>query len=442
MSSHPVVFEFGYLCSDKVASEENGFTFISTEAFGYLESCCLSEQEPEISQLLQLRTRYGFKVLQVKNYVGVIFTPHGQHIEVLPKVGKANADKKQAISDARKMLLMMLRHLGDFRHISTHNASVETLKMPLLEVFIEQFLQSVNQLVKRGLRSDYVSQQDNLAFQKGKLLVSKQLRYNSVNRHKFYVEYDEFLQDRPSNRLIRAALKKIAGYTLRHQNQRLHRELDFAFDGIPPSKVPKQDFACVKLDRGMDYYQSPLAWAKLILEGLSPLSMKGQANAQSLLFPMEAVFESYVASVLRNQLADGEELTTQASSKYLVTHNERSQFQLKPDLLLTLPASVKEPERKKRVLDTKWKVLDLEEHNYGLSQSDLYQMFAYGHKYLNGTGDLLLIYPAHSGFDKPIEYSFDFSQSLRLWVVPFILDLEGDSRLVWPEGLLNAIVVS
>jgi len=58
-----------------------------------------------------------------------------------------------------------------------------------------------------------------------------------------------------------------------------------------------------------------------------------------------------------------------------------------------------------------------------LSQADFYQMFAYGHKYLQGAGQLVLIYPKHEGFDTPIEQGFDFNHdgvaSLILWVVPF-----------------------
>lgn len=431
----PIVFEFGYLTCDEEAANSNGYTLISPSAFQYLESLCLSEQEGNVGRFLTLCSRYGDKLLQVKNYVGLIFTPNGQHIEVLPKIAKQSDGSEAAIKKSRKTLLMMLKHLGQFRHISTQSANVDTLKMPLLEVFIEQFLQSVNQLVKRGLRSDYVRRQDNLAYQKGKLLVPKQIRHNLVNKHKFYVEYDDFLQDRPANRLIRAALKKISVFTRRHQNQRLLRELDFAFDSIPPSKVPKQDFAKVNVDRGMDYYQSPLAWAKLILEGLSPLSMKGQANAQSLLFPMEAVFEGYVASVLNESQPEGSTLSTQISTEYLVSHNGENQFQLRPDLMIT------NSKQSKIVLDTKWKLIDLTAHNYGISQSDIYQMFAYGHKYLKGQGDLFLIYPAHDNFQKPVEHYFNFSDKseskLRLWVVPFVLDLEGESRLVWPSAYID-----
>jgi len=317
--------------------------------------------------------------------------------------------------------------MNGFLHIESADAQVNQHKMPLLEVFIRQFLQSVNQLVKRGLRSDYVSQQGNLLFLKGKLLTSKQLKYNLVNKHKSYVEYDEYLLDRPANRLIHTALNKIANYLKNNAHQRLCRELSFAFNDIPVSHNIKQDFAQVKLNRGMSYYQTPLAWAKLILEGMTPLAMKGKANAISLLFPMHDIFESYVGNVIRRQLQDNYSLEEQARSEYLVQHEDNEWFNLKPDFL------IKEGDTNRLVLDTKWKLLDASLDNgsdkYGLSQSDFYQMFAYGHKYLNGKGNLILIYPKTDKFTKAIKHSFDFPKELKLWVIPFdISDSEDDSN--------------
>jgi 5-methylcytosine-specific restriction enzyme subunit McrC len=52
------------------------------------------------------------------------------------------------------------------------------------------------------------------------------------------------------------------------------------------------------LDRGMGYYADAfdaLAWARLILDEESPLTGTGDHSAPSLLFPMEAVFEAFVA---------------------------------------------------------------------------------------------------------------------------------------------------
>ncbi|WP_220719117.1 McrC family protein [Agarivorans litoreus] len=435
---HITVFEYGYLSCDKSACDELGAELISSRAYNYLKDVCLSASESNTAKCLGLTKRYGYELIQVKNYVGVLFTPTGEHIEVLPKTGRTAATNKQAVAESRQILLMMLQHLGVFRYVATNQANVVSKQMPLLEVFISQFLQAVNRLVKRGLKSDYLRQQANLHFQKGKLNVSKQLRHNLVSQHKFYVEYDEYLLNRPANRLIKTALIKLASYTRLASHQKLLRELQFAFMDVPSSTSIKQDISALKLDRTMVDYYSPIAWAKLILEGFSPLSMKGQDSALSLLFPMEAVFESYVASVLgqhisNHPLSDEFELLTQARSCHLVEHHEQQWFQLKPDLL------IKQGEKNVCVLDTKWKVLDQSKDNgsdkYGLSQADFYQMFAYGQKYLNGQGNMFLIYPANDKFQTPIEQSFKFSAQLTLWVVPFYLDLEGNSVLQLPNSL-------
>ncbi len=68
---------------------------------------------------------------------------------------------EKAENASRSSLLMMLKALKQFRHLQTHNANLAKNKIPLLEVFISQFLTSVNTLIKRGLCSDYVRCADN-----------------------------------------------------------------------------------------------------------------------------------------------------------------------------------------------------------------------------------------------------------------------------------------
>jgi 5-methylcytosine-specific restriction enzyme subunit McrC len=430
------VFEFGYLGVGEKAGNSNRIELISAKAFDYLKRLCACDESE--SRFLRPRFIDGCDVLQLKNYAGVLFTPDGTQIEVLPKVAKKLAREKAA-DESRASLLMMLKALKQFRHLKTNNANLTKNKMPLLEVFISQFISSVNELIKRGLRHDYVRCEDNLTFLKGKLLLGRQVQHNFINKHKFYVEYDEYLQDRPVNRLIHSALKKVGNYSRSANNQKLIQELSFAFADIPQSTNIKNDFASTKLDRGMNYYQTPLAWARLILDGFSPLTMQGKNTAFSLLFPMEAVFESYVASILRKQLPDNLSLKTQASSEYLVTHDGDKRFMLKPDLLLQNSYS-KDKGVNACVLDTKWKLVNSSDkkNKYGLSQSDFYQMFAYGHKYLKGKGELFLIYPSHADFQEAIEKSFDFNEGkpLRLWVVPFDISaiIDDEKRFKWPKG--------
>lgn len=78
------------------------------------------------------------------------------------------------------------------------------------------------------------------------------------------------------------------------------------------------------------------------------------------------------------------------------------------------------------VLDTKWKLLDGYKSNgtdkYGLSQGDFYQLQAYGHSYLDGHGDVVLVYPKTTTFDRPLSvFEFPKPGGLRLWALPFCL---------------------
>ena len=150
---------------------------------------------------------------------------------------------------------------------------------------------------------------------------------------------------------------------------------------------------------------------------------------------MEALFEAFVAKHLQKQVTTGLVLKTQARSHYLVRHQEQDWFRMKPDLL------IHDDTANRLVLDTKWKLLDAVKENgsdkYGLSQSDFYQLQAYGQSYLDAQGDVVLIYPKPDAFSQPLPvFQFPKSISLRLWVLPFCLR---DKRLLLPScGSLDA----
>ena len=291
--------------------------------------------------------------------------------------------------------------------------------MSLPEVFIAEFLGSVREVVKRGLRGDYRQQEGNLHALRGKLMVNEQVRQNSLHPDRFFTAHDEFSSDRAENRLLHAALRCVLAQSSSRENQQLARELAFVFAEVPPSPVPATDFARARRDRGMYYYADALAWARLILSGWSPVPSGGTHAAPSLLFPMEALFESYVARHLPAQLPPPLRLGTQVRSEHLVMHGQSRWFRLQPDLL------IRQGQMVRMVLDTKWKLLDARfgstVNKYGLSEADFYQLHAYGHAYLNGVGELALIYPMTDAFQEPLEFGFLHNPDLRLWALPFCM---------------------
>lgn len=395
-----------------------GLHSIPANVFGWLEAQCLRTAEEGNTAWLRLTQRGGRRAVQVTSFVGVVRMPDGYQIEVLPKVGKVFGG---GAVKARQLLIEMLCCLQGFRHVQTDSAKLSAARMPLLEIFISEFLRTVAHIVKRGIHSNYTSRQNNLFALRGKLLMSHHLRQNLYRADRFFTEHDEFSTNRPENRLLHAALRRALLLTASQANQQLARELNFVFSDVPVSAQPRIDFTRLRLDRGMGYYADALAWARLILDEESPLTGTGGHSAPSLLFPMEAVFEAFVAKHLARQLARPLVLKSQAHSHYLVRHREQKWFRLKPDLL------IRDADRDLFVLDTKWKLVDSLKSNgtdkYGLSQGDFYQLQAYGQSYLDGDGDVVLIYPKTTAFDEPLQvFEFPKTKGLRLWVLPFCLN--------------------
>ncbi|NTJ51390.1 McrC family protein [Agrobacterium rhizogenes] len=417
------VFEYQHLVAGPGMADAAG---VPVEVFNWLERECLRMSEADDAAWAKPRFRNGRRSIQMTNSVGVIRTPDGFQIEVLPKIGKIARDKG---ASSRVLLLDMLACLRVFRHIRMERAVLAARRMPLFEVFIAEFLESVRLALQRGLRSHYNPLEDNLAALRGKLLVSETLKQNLVRPDRFFVAFDEFTQNRPENRLLHSALVVALGQTQSPVNQRLARELKFAFVDIPVSADTDRDFGRVSRQRGMDHYEEPLAWARLLLTGHSPVTGAGANKAPSLLFPMDALFEAFVSKHLRKQLAPDHQLKVQHGARHLLEHAGKRMFRMRPDLLVT--------RSKVNVLvaDTKWKLINANAEpgaKYWLSQADLYQMHAYGHSFMDAKGDVILIFPETDDFCAPLApFLFPDRPELILWVLPFSLRTK---RIVLPNA--------
>lgn len=365
-------------------------------------------------ELVRVKRQGKSIALQVVNFVGVLDTPCGTRIEILPKVATNDEDPELA----RKTLLKMLSVVEKLKLEQFHNSSLKIVKQPLFEVLITQFLTATSKLIKRGLRSQYQRIERESSFLKGQLLTAKQIRQRPGRQHYFHVSHDIFTADRSENRLLHSALVQVLKWTKSSNNQRLARELLFVFHDIEKSVDYKSDFRKWSTDRTLAHYRDIKPWCELILSQQSPITMSGSNHGVSFLFPMEVLFERYVAAKLKRQLAKPLRLTEQTQSKALTKHKDQNWFKLRPDIVVFNDKTIVS------VMDTKWKVLnqnlDTGRDKYNLAQSDMYQLFAYGEKYMKGKGELYLIYPKHEKFDAPLDH-FKFKPELQLNVVPYDL---------------------
>ena len=382
---------------------------VSEAAFDWL--CKESERLRKAGAgLVQLE---GRRWLRLDNYVGVIEAPDGTRIEILPKTFDEGDDATQA----RRLLQKMLRRCLHLRPRISAPTSLQVFDGPLSEWVIQQFLMALDTLVKRGLRFEYHAVEEERRFLRGRLLVGRQSRQPPGRAHHFQVSHEVFDADRAENRLLRSALDKVRRQAKEAGNKRLAYELAHQLLEIPASQDFAKDFAQWRGDRLTAHYRPVRPWCSLILNERNPLTVLGDWTGNSLLFPMEQVFESYVEACLRRALRPDQTLKAQGASQYLATHNQKSWFQLKPDLLLFDDGAI-------TVLDTKWKRIDSSKNNskdkYDLSQADFYQLYAYGQKYLGGCGRLVLLYPQTATFRESL-LPFFFNDQLRLDVMPFDL---------------------
>lgn len=377
------ITEYGSFISGK---KVDGFTTLPENTFAQLENFILSNanKDTDALELMTLSAKKGIgKVITAKNYVGIIAMTDGTTIEILPKI---YSKVKYDLQEVKKLLFDMLRTLRNSLYKSLQITSVDIEKMNIFEIFIRMFIDEVFLIVKRGLKNGYEAVERNEGVVKGKIIFPKQIRYNYAHRERMYVEYDEFNINRSENKLIKSTLLYLYRQTTVNKNKKDLKTLLNVFGEVEPSTDYESDCLRFVPDRNMKDYSNAIQWCRVFLLGKSFTSFSGSEVAFALLFPMETLFESYIAVQIHRALdLNTYRLTAQDKSYHLFDLPSRK-FLMKPDLVIRHKES-----KKVLVMDTKWKVLVDGKANYGISQADMYQMFAYQKKY--HAESVTLLYP-------------------------------------------------
>ncbi|MRT38727.1 restriction endonuclease [Acinetobacter sp. RIT698] len=420
MSELITVREYAYISVMYAGCPESTIdhAYISTSAFDNLceLSASFSKQGAKIFELA------GRRKLKLDQYVGIIETKCGTRIEILPKhIDKAIGESiESVVENERELLKKMLRVSLHLPYRDVGEASLNRFKQPLHEWIIEQFLYNFEKLIQRGLRFDYQRIQEEQKYLRGQLQHVKHMRQPPSKKHIFHIEHDVYEVNRPENRLIKTALDVVCKKTRSSKNWKLAQELRLMTGEIPKSQNISQDFKQWQSGRLLALYTDIKPWTELILSEYMPVSAQGDWRGMSLLFPMEKLFEHYVAYHLRRELKDWE-VRTQVSSQHICLYNDKPIFRLRPDIYIQ-----HKQKNLKIILDTKWKLLD--QHNrsgrFGFKDGDIQQMFAYSHYYLEHASEVILIYPhLPSKFDDELRFKFNVqSDKALLRAIPFHLD--------------------
>lgn len=356
--------------------------------------------ETEAQALLRLNDlRPGFCQrlsggVKLAQYCGIVRLPTCV-VEVLPKVGMAEARTPDELNHSRGALLAMLQSAKQVAITKIGPVPQQAVHAPLLDIFIEAFLHCALDQARRGLLSRYVVHVDDLPVVKGRFQAHGHARRNLARPQLLHCEYDEFSADNAYNRAIRATLEACRTWISGAGTQRLWFEAHTRYTSISFVKMSAACVARLPRDRTTHRYVAVLTWCEWLLAMSSPALSAGVSQAPGLLFDMNKLFEAHVARLEEVDAGLDRIVHTQGPHRYLATCGLKNVFLLKPDITVWCIGLDGSPPSIDRVVDAKWKRLDPQAPDFGVDGADVYQLLAYAMRY--GCTSLDLAYPMPAG---------------------------------------------
>lgn len=348
-----------------------------------------------------------------KNFIGVIKIEN-LLIEVLPKIYREDSNNILPLekSEIYKNLTYMIAKTSklpiniDITNYGGNQSSV------FLDFFINMFLQELYTNLFKSIYKSYVSREENLRYNKGRLLVAQNISKNFIPS-KVYCEFDEFTENNLINQILKQTTKQMSRVTTWEQNKIIADNIIHTFGEVNNIHLTPETFSYIKEDRLLGNYSKLLAIAKMFVDGHS-FDIDSDQYFSNFIFNinMNNLYQEYIFELLNEYRLEifGEDSTihSQYSKEHLLYDSDnKGRFLLQPDIVVLDSDTVK------IIIDTKYKKLDVSNYRNGVSTTDLYQMFGYYHKY-NCTL-IFLLYPMH---DKNIcnQYKLEIDEEPKIFV--------------------------
>jgi len=261
----------------------------------------------------------------------------------------------------------------------------------ILELLIRPFSNKLADAVRQGMPRQYTDQEADLPALRGRLDVTRQFSALAVSPQKLACRFDGLSPDIALNQVMRAAIGKLSRLTWAPDNQRVLRELSFAYADISEVSVGNLRWDLIVLDRTNTRWRELLSLARLFLDDRHQRTSTGSIHGHALLFEMNVLFEANVAKLLARALAHTDlSVSAQGGLGYCLFEVDISLFRTRPDLI------VRRSGRINLIIDTKWKRITtrVDDPKYGVSQADVYQLMAYGQIY--DCPQVMLLFPHHA----------------------------------------------
>jgi 5-methylcytosine-specific restriction enzyme subunit McrC len=335
----------------------------------------------------------GAYTLKATSYVGVISLPSGFRIQIVPKISNI-------------ALYYMLCYLYDIE-IPTFDKTRFPQGAFYLDIFALIFKSELEKIIEQGLFKRYVREEENLNFLRGKLLVSKQIKHNFINKQRFYCSYDELTYDNLENQTVLYALTLLNELVFSEILKQELVDLKWILESeVTPRRLLRiEEVNRITFSKLNDYYQKTIELSKQIIQEIYIDDIKSiEIQAFGFLIDMNKIFEEFIFRIIKEALPEYDVDSPEKIESLLKIHEELSN--VKPPKVILKPDIIISNENEEIVVDTKYKKLDFIDEKAKVKSPDIYQIVSYSlaHK-CSG----MLIYPEDV---KPIRYCYKFSDNL------------------------------
>lgn len=337
---------------------------------------------------------HGRHALRARGVVGILAAGDAS-LEILPKIDVAPGETiDHQNAEIRKRLVHMLAVALDLKIDLGVITDLAWQRETLLEILIRIFCDKLTEALRKGMPRRYITCEDDLSTLRGQLDITRQFTRHAVDPSRLACRFNLLSEDTQLNRIMKAAVLRLARLSRRAANQQRLRELAFVYADITDVPVSALGWDQVVIDRTNRSWQELFAMAHLLLQDRYQTTTGGAGQGTAMLFEMSALFEEYVGRLIGRALAGtGLTVSLQGGRLFCLSaqDSERGLFQTKPDILIRRGSAIT------HVIDTKWKRISsrIDDPKQGVSQADVYQMMAYAQLYR--APRLTLLYPHHPG---------------------------------------------
>ncbi|WP_428655985.1 McrC family protein [Runella sp.] len=315
--------------------------------------------------------------IRARNYVGFI-QYEGVRINIYPKICKGIPQNK--------ILPQVLYWLGYSKRVSFPFAQVplsyETFDN-WLEAFIFLFAHYSEETLSSQPYQAYQEITEETAFLRGRLAISQYIQANVITGRQqfFHCTYEPFVYDNQFNRIVKFVTRLLLSVSQSKANTDKLHELLFLLDEVSDIHCQTPDCDLVKLNPLYQDLSVILEMCRLFLSS-STVNQHDFSNANfCFLLPMEVIFEDFIFGFVEKYFPTRKP-KAQAKSYLALNKNKDKVFDIKNDIILEAPCLI---------IDTKYKIRNVDGNKKGIAQSDMYQVLAYAIR--RNIDQVLLIYP-------------------------------------------------